>query len=295
MTQLAPSPGPLVETEAQADLSPTPRLSKANRARPIVKWAGGKTRLLDDLISRLPTQYERYFEPFFGGGALFYALQPDRAFLSDVNYELVLLYRCVRDALPALVAELQHHPYEKEHYYWMRSRDPETLTDVERAARTLYLNRTCFNGLYRVNRRGQFNVPMGRYSNPVICDEAKLQKASNALANAEFTHAGFDDTMTAPKSGDFVYFDPPYQPLSKTANFTSYTSGSFNEEDQARLADTVTDLANRGVHCMLSNSDTPLIQSLYKDFRIDIVMAPRLISRKASNRRPVREVIVRTY
>ena len=295
MTQLAPSPGPLVETEAPARLSPTPRLSTPRKAQPIVKWAGGKTRLLNELVSRLPTQFERYFEPFFGGGALFYALQPGRAYLSDVNYELVLLYRCVRDHLPALVAELKRHPYEKEHYYWMRSRDPETLTNVERAARTLYLNRTCFNGLYRVNRRGQFNVPMGRYSNPVICDEAKLERASAALAEANITHAGFDATMVEPTAGDFVYFDPPYQPLSKTANFTSYTSASFNEEDQARLADTVTDLANRGVHCMLSNSDTPLIQSLYKDFNIDIVMAPRMISRKASNRRPVREVIVRTY
>jgi DNA adenine methylase len=295
MPQLAPSPGPLVETEAHAHLSPTPRPSPSKKAQPIVKWAGGKTRLLKELTSRLPTRFERYFEPFFGGGAFFFALQPQEALLSDVNYELVLLYRCVRDDLSALIAELQHHPYEKEHYYWMRSRVPETLSDVERAARTLYLNRTCFNGLYRVNRRGQFNVPMGRYSNPVICNVDRLERASLAFSKATLTHADFNATMQAPKAGDFVYFDPPYQPISKTANFTSYTAGSFGEEDQARLADTVTDLANRGVQCMLSNSDTPLIQSLYKDFRVDIVMAPRLISRKASNRRPVREVIVRTY
>ncbi len=290
MTQLAPSPGPLVETQAQAHLSPT-----CPKARPIVKWAGGKTRLLPELTTRLPTQFRRYFEPFFGGGAFFFALRPNQAYLSDVNYELVLLYRCVRDHLPRLIKALKRHPYEKEHYYWVRSLNPETLSDVERAARTLYLNRTCFNGLYRVNRRGQFNVPMGRYSNPVICDEAKLTNASQALRQAEIKHAGFDATMQTPEEGDFVYFDPPYQPISKTANFTSYTSASFSEEDQARLAATFTDLANRGVHCMLSNSDTPLIQELYKDFRIDIVMAPRLISRKASNRRPVREVIVRTY
>ena len=295
MTQLAPSPGPLVETEATASLSTTPTNPARPKAQPIVKWAGGKTRLLSELTSRLPAHFERYFEPFFGGGALFYALQPKQAFLSDVNEELVILYRTVRDTLPSLISELQRHPYEKDHYYWMRARDPETLSEVERAARTLYLNRTCFNGLYRVNRRGQFNVPMGRYRNPVICDPDKLQRASTALAQAQLTHAGFDEAMKAPQSGDFVYFDPPYQPLSKTANFTSYTSGAFSEEDQARLADTVRALAERGVKCMLSNSDTPLIQALYKDFRVDVVMAPRLISRKAANRRPVREVIVRTY
>jgi len=290
MTQLAPSPGPLVETKAQALPSPT-----CPKARPIVKWAGGKTRLLSELTTRLPQRFERYFEPFFGGGAFFFSLGPEKAALSDVNYELVLLYRCVRDRLPELIKALKRHPYEKEHYYWVRSLDPESLSEVERAARTLYLNRTCFNGLYRVNRRGQFNVPMGRYSNPVICDEAKLQRASEALRHAEITHAGFDDTMKAPSKGDFVYFDPPYQPISKTANFTSYTSASFSEDDQARLADTFRGLAERGVQCMLSNSDTPLIRELYKGFRIDTVMAPRLISRKASNRRPVREVIVRTY
>lgn len=290
MTQLAPSPGPLVAAKAQAHPS-----AKRAKAQPIVKWAGGKTRLLSELVSRLPSHFERYFEPFFGGGAFFFALQPGQAFLSDVNQELVILYRCVRDKLPSLIKALKRHPYEKEHYYWVRSLDPETLTEVERAARTLYLNRTCFNGLYRVNRRGQFNVPMGRYSNPVICDEDKLARASQALKSAQLTNAGFDETMDAPRAGDFVYFDPPYQPLSKTANFTSYTSMSFSEDDQARLAETFRSLADRGVQCMLSNSDTPLIQELYRDFRIDIVLAPRLISRKASNRRPVREVIVRSY
>lgn len=290
MTQLAPSPGPLVARKAQAP----PSLKRAN-AQPIVKWAGGKTRLLSELTTRLPDTFERYFEPFFGGGAFFFSLEPSEAFLSDVNEELVLLYRSVRDNLPALIKALKRHPYEKEHYYWVRSLDPESLSEVERAARTLYLNRTCFNGLYRVNRRGQFNVPMGRYTNPVICDEGKLERARKALSKATITHAGFDETMAAPQKGDFVYFDPPYQPISKTANFTSYTSGSFSEADQARLADTFRTLAERGVKCMLSNSDTPLIQELYKDFRVDIVMAPRLISRKASNRRPVREVIVRTY
>ena len=290
MTQLAPSPGPLVETEAQA----YPSAKRAN-AQPIVKWAGGKTRLLSELTTRLPARFERYFEPFFGGGAVFFALTPAPAFLSDVNHELVILYRCVRDRLPSLVKALKRHPYEKEHYYWVRSLDPETLSDVERAARTLYLNRTCFNGLYRVNRRGQFNVPMGRYTNPVICDEGKLERASRALAGAQLMHASFDEAMCAPVEGDFVYFDPPYQPLSKTANFTSYTAGSFGEEAQVRLAHTFRELSERGVLCMLSNSDTPLIQELYKDFRIDTVMAPRLISRKAATRRPVQEVIVRSY
>ena len=230
-----------------------------------------------------------------GGGAFFFMLEPTKATLSDVNQELIILYRTVRDALSGLITELHRHPYEKDHYYWMRSRDPETLTMVERAARTLYLNRTCFNGLYRVNRRGHFNVPMGRYSNPVICDTDKLGLAAEALAKVNLEHAGFEEMMDAPKAGDFVYFDPPYQPVSKTANFTSYTAGAFNEEDQARLAGVFAELSDRGVHCMLSNSHTPLITELYKDFRIDVVLAPRLISRKASARRPVQEVLVRNY
>ena len=295
MMQLAPSPGPLVETEASVLPSPKPSQPVAPKPQPIVKWAGGKTRLLDALTERMPKTFGRYFEPFFGGGAVFFSLSPLSASLSDINEELIILYTCVRDSVETLIPELQRHPYEKDHYYWMRSRDPETLTKVERAARTLYLNRTCFNGLYRVNRRGQFNVPMGRYRNPTICDPGKLRRASAALTNVTLTHAGFETTMAEPQAGDFVYFDPPYQPISKTANFTSYTAGAFAEEDQARLADTFTDLTERGVHCMLSNSDTPLIQELYKDFRVDVVLAPRLISRKASGRRPVREVIVRNY
>ena len=295
MMQLAPSPGPLVEAEACASKSPSPQAPPRRKPKPIVKWAGGKTRLLDELTTRMPERFGHYFEPFFGGGAVFFNLEPEQATLSDINGELILLYRCVRDHLASLIAELQRHPYEKEHYYWMRSQDPETMPPVQRAARTLYLNRTCFNGLYRVNRRGQFNVPMGRYSNPVICDADKLGRASEALARTDLEHVGFEEMMARPNAGDLVYFDPPYQPISKTANFTSYTAGAFGEDDQARLAATYAELTDRGVHCLLSNSDTPLIQSLYKDYRVDIVLAPRVISRKASGRRPVREVIVRNY
>jgi len=295
MMQLAPSPGPLVEAEACASPSPPLKAPARRKPRPIVKWAGGKTRLLDDLSARMPDTFGRYFEPFFGGGAVFFNLEPEQATLSDINGELVLLYRCVRDDLESLIVELQRHPYEKDHYYWMRSLDPETLSSIQRAARTLYLNRTCFNGLYRVNRRGQFNVPMGRYSNPKICDPDKLGRAAEALADTDLEHAGFEEMMKRPVAGDLVYFDPPYQPLSKTANFTSYTAGAFGEDDQARLAATFADLTKRGVRCLLSNSDTPLIQELYASYQVDIVLAPRVISRKASGRRPVREVIVRNY
>ena len=163
MSQLAPSPGSQqLEPEAQAFVHPAVVRPLTRKAEPIVKWAGGKSRLLGELSARMPAHFEAYFEPFFGGGALFFAFQPSKATLSDVNLELVTLYRCVRDQPEALIGELERHPYEKEYYYWMRARDPETLSVVERAARTLYLNKTCFNGLYRVNRRGQFNLPMGR-------------------------------------------------------------------------------------------------------------------------------------
>ena len=170
-----------------------------------------------------------------------------------------------------------------------------TLSPVMRAARILYLNRTCFNGLYRVNRKGQFNVPFGKYTNPLICDEDRLRAVSLVLQDTDVRHGSYEHAVAEARGGDFVYFDPPYQPLTPTANFTSYTAGAFDESDQADLAATFTELGERGVMCMLSNSDTPLIRDLYGKHQIDQVMAPRAISRTAAGRAAVAEVIVRNY
>lgn len=262
---------------------------------PILKWAGGKTRLMSELIRRLPEHWEGYYEPFVGGGALFFRMGPEQARISDLNYELVNVYTVTRDRVNALIAALQGLEYDRDTYYGMRGLDPETLEPVARAARMIYLNRTCFNGLYRVNRRGQFNVPMGRYRDPVICQTERLLQASARLQQTDIVHAGYADAVSDASEGDFIYFDPPYQPLTATANFTSYTAGAFDEDDQATLAKTFTELGERGVQCMLSNSDTPLIRDLYEGHRIDQVMAPRAISRSASGRSAVAEVIVRNY
>ena len=262
---------------------------------PILKWAGGKTRLMSELIARLPESWNGYYEPFVGGGALFFRLGPSPARISDLNYELVNVYTVTRDRVNALMAALQGLEYDRDTYYGMRALDPESLDPVARAARMIYLNRTCFNGLYRVNRRGQFNVPMGRYRDPVICQTERLLKASARLQQADIVEAGYADAVSDASEGDFIYFDPPYQPLTSTANFTSYTAGAFDEDDQAALAKTFTELGERGVRCMLSNSDTPLIRDLYEGQEIDQVMAPRAISRTASGRSAVAEVIVRNY
>lgn len=266
-----------------------------DRVSPMLKWAGGKTRLMPELLSRLPESWEGYYEPFVGGGALFFRMGPVQARISDLNYELVNVYTVTRDRVTPLMAALQGLEYDRDTYYGMRALDPESLEPVARAARMIYLNRTCFNGLYRVNRRGQFNVPMGRYSNPVICQTERLLQASARLQQTDIVHAGYADAVSDASEGDFIYFDPPYQPLTSTANFTSYTAGAFDENDQADLAKTFTELGERGVQCMLSNSDTPLIRELYAGHKIDQVMAPRAISRTASGRSAVAEVIVRNY
>jgi DNA adenine methylase len=264
-------------------------------AEPFVKWAGGKGRLLGALTARLPDRIDRYVEPFLGGGALYFALQPGDARLSDRNGDLVEAYETVRDDVEGLIAALRDHRYERDHYYRVRAQDPRTLSRPGRAARLLYLNRTCFNGLYRVNRRGHFNVPFGRHKDPVICPAGRLRAASRALQAASFGSESFEEAVAGARRGDFVYFDPPYQPLTKTARFTAYTVNPFGPGDQARLAATFAGLDRAGVKCLLSNSYTPLVMELYDGFRIEVIEAPRAISRDSATRTPVREVLVRNY
>ena len=265
---------------------------------PVLKWAGGKARLLPELLARMPsaTQWTGgYFEPFVGGAAVFLNLRPLRAVLSDVNPELVHLYTIVRDQVDALIEDLQRHTYERQYYYGVRALDPATLDPIERASRMVFLNRTCFNGLWRVNRRGEFNVPFGRYTNPTLCPVERLHAMSHALKDTELRHTDFEGAVAGARRGDFVYFDPPYVPLTRTANFTSYTANAFGLADQQRLAELFTTLGRRGVRCMLSNSDTPLVRELYAGHRLDQIMAPRAISRDPDNRQPVAELIIRNY
>lgn len=274
-------------------------MTRLVEARPFLKWAGGKTQLLPELLARLPAEIRRYHEPFVGSGALFFALRARglaaRAYLSDANEPLVETYKAIRDDVEGVIAALARHRNEETHFYRVRDLDPSTLTPAERAARLIYLNRTCFNGLYRENRSGRFNVPFGRYARPRICNETNLRAVSSALKRVCISRRDYASVLDLAKPGDFVYFDPPYQPVSATSSFTSYDRHGFGEEDQRRLRDVFARLASRGVSVMLSNSDTPLVRELYAGFRIDRVWASRAINSKGDRRGKVAEVIVLGY
>ncbi|WP_428268066.1 DNA adenine methylase [Haliangium sp.] len=262
-----------------------------------MKWAGGKGRLLSTLEAFLPRRFGHYFEPFLGGGAMFFRLAPERAVLADKNPDLMNLYRCVAEQVEPLLRRLARYRDQhcKEHYYEVRERWNQgraRQSRLERAAAFLYLNKTCYNGLYRVNQKGHFNVPMGRYQAPRIYDPAHLRAASALLRRANLTTSHFAEQVEAAEAGDFVYFDPPYDPLTKSANFTSYTSSCFGPEDQEELASLARRLTRRGVHVMLSNSDTPLIRRLYRGFDVHQIEAPRAINSKASARGAVHELVI---
>jgi DNA adenine methylase len=267
-------------------------------ARPIVKWAGGKTKLLPSLLAHVPKRIGTYVEPFAGGAALFFALASEpkrrfeRAVLCDANWELVNCYRIVRTDVGALIKALKRYRYDESMFYRIRARDPETMASIARAARFIYLNRTCFNGLYRVNSKGRFNVPFGRYENPSICDEDVLRAASRALSCASVVHGDFTCATRALRAADFVYFDPPYVPLSQTSDFTRYTAGGFGMDDQKRLANEMKRLADMGVGVMLSNADTRGARRLYSGFAKETVEAPRAINAVAKKRGNVRELLV---
>jgi DNA adenine methylase len=275
-------------------------------ARPFLKWVGGKQQLLTQFDNFFPQSIERYFEPFVGGGAVFFHLMTigrlsGPVFLFDKNEELVNAYRTVRDNVGELIAELATHQerHSKEHYYETRNRDRQgvPMSDVARAARTIYLNKTCYNGLYRVNTSGQFNVPMGSYKNPQVLNENVLRDASAALQSASIEARDFREVIDMAQAGDFFYFDPPYDPLSKTASFTGYTANDFQDGDQRDLAEVFRQLTEKGCLCMLSNSSTPFIRELYQGFRITMktVQARRAVNSKGNGRGAIEEVVVRNY
>jgi DNA adenine methylase len=241
----------------------------------------------------------RHVEPFVGGGALFFSRRPRRALLSDINPALVATYAAIRDDVESVIDTLgllarQHSKdryYEVRERYNHRKRGPAS----KRAAMFIYLNKTCFNGLHRVNRKGEFNVPAGSYKNPRILNEGGLRTASVALRGADLRCASFDALLESAKPGDFLYFDPPYEPVSRTASFTSYARDGFKQEDQARLRDVFAALDRRGCKLMLSNSDVPLIRELYRGFSVDTVAAPRAINCNGKGRGKVTEIVVRNY
>lgn len=276
----------------------------ASFAKPFLKWVGGKQQLLSQFEAHFPVDFERYIEPFVGGGAVFFHLWnserlPNKIFLFDNNEELINTYQVVRDKVDELIDILAQHKarHSKDHYYHTRNLDRRNahLTDQERAARTIYLNRTCYNGLYRVNSKGQFNVPMGSYKNPQILYEDVLRAAHIALQGVSIEAADFRDMVNLAQAGDFFYFDPPYDPVSKTASFTSYTSNSFKDGDQQDLARVFRQLTEKGCFCMLSNSCTPLILDLYREFQIEMVQAKRAVNSDANGRGHISEVVVLNY
>lgn len=269
-----------------------------------VKWAGGKLQLIDQFKSFFPDKFNSYFEPFVGSGAVaFYILQkykPKRVVLSDINEELINAFNVIKNNVEDLIAKLNEHKEnhtknDKTYFYKMRVLNPSTLTHLERAARFIYLNKTCFNGLYRVNSKGQFNVPIGSYKNPDIVQADKLRRISNLLKTVKIKVMSFEKITDLAKKGDLIYFDPPYYPLKTGKSFTAYTKNNFLEKEQEKLAEVFTQLNKKGCKVMLSNSDTKFIKELYKDYSVNTVKATRMINCNGADRGKINEVVVTNY
>ena len=270
-------------------------------AEPILKWVGGKRQLLQELHSRFPISYEKYHEPFIGGGAVFFDLEPFEGTINDLNRRLISFYEVIRDHPEQLIEENHRHEYEEEYYYDARDRfnelhklDERSLEEqIEEASLMLYLNRTGYNGLYRENQSGGFNVPFGRHTNPDFIRERQVRKASGILDDIEIYNRDFDYLIDYAEEGDLVYFDPPYEPVSQTADFTQYQSDGFDKDDQRRLRDLAVSLSQSGVNVVISNS--PPVGELYEDvsgFSIEVVEAVRMVNSDADNRDDVAEVII---
>lgn len=269
--------------------------------KPVVKWAGGKSRIINQLSKYIPNIFNNYHEPFVGGGALFFYLFPElrkrnaEAYLADSVEELINLYKEIRDNVEELIKVSKKHVYSKDYYYIIRALKPSEMTNLERASRTLYLNKTCFNGLYRVNSKGQFNVSFGDYTEPVIVNEVALRNASEAFKYANIFNSDFELVLNNVKAGDFVYLDPPYVPLSATSDFTKYTSGSFTIDDHRRLKKAFDLLKEKGCYVMLSNSDTDFVKELYFGCNIKKVSAIRAINSKVTKRGAITELVILSY
>ena len=266
-----------------------------------IKWVGGKQQLIEQFKPIFPQKIDRYFEPFLGGGAIaFYILKkyhPKEIILSDLNEELINVYKNIKSNVEPLIEILKDYKevHDKNVYYKIREQDPTKLPSIHRAARFIYLNKTCFNGLYRVNSQGKFNVPMGSYKNPKICPEEELREIAQLLNNVKLLVMPFEKIFDYAKEGDFIYFDPPYYPLKKGKSFTTYTKENFLDAEQELLAKIYHQLDQKGCRLMLSNSDTSFIKKLYNKFNINNVRASRMINSKGDGRGKINELVITNY
>lgn len=254
--------------------------------RPVLKWAGGKTQLLERLLKKVPRQFNKYIEPFVGGGALFFYLHPQQSVIADINPELINLYISLRDNVQGVINALWLYRNEESVFYGVRKIDWHDLEPCQAAARTIYLNKTCFNGLYRVNKKGQFNVPFGKYKNPNILNAEQLNLASQSLRGAVIKQGDYLSILREfAGSGDFVFLDPPYLPVGKYSDFKRYTKEQFHETDHRKLADEMNRLVNIGCTVVLTNSNHPLVEEIFRGYEIEVVPTKRHISCHGDNRR----------
>ncbi len=277
-------------------------MAKNKLVAPVVKWVGGKRQLLPVITPLLPKRITTYCEPFLGGGALLFSRQPSTAYINDINSELINLYEVIRDHVEPLIESLEKHKNESAYFYSIRDLDRDReeyllLSNIERASRVLFLNKTCYNGLFRVNSSGEFNSPFGHYKNPNIVNAPTLRAVSNYFntSNVIFSSYDYATVLKNLPRGSFVYLDPPYDPVSDTANFTGYARGGFGRDEQIRLRECCDDLHRRGIKFMLSNSSTNFIKEQYSNYNITIVQAKRAINSDATKRGEVDEVVVRNY
>ena len=268
---------------------------------PFLKWAGGKRQLLPEIRKYLPNKFTTYYEPFLGAGAVLFDIQPSKAIVNDINSDIINVYEVIKNNLDDLIEDLKTHKNESDYFYGIRELDRtnefKEMSNIKKASRIIFLNKTCFNGLFRVNNQGQFNVPFGRYKNPNIINEITLKSISKYLNNnnIKILNSDFVDSVKNIRENGFVYFDPPYDPISDSSSFTGYTLNGFNKDEQIRLKKLCDKLNDKGCKFLLSNSATPFILDLYKDYEINIVKASRSINSVGSGRGKINEVLVRNY
>jgi DNA adenine methylase len=276
-------------------------MSKNKLVAPFLKWVGGKRQIMPEIVKHLPKNIKTYIEPFIGGGAVLFFLQPKKAIINDFNSELVNVYRIVRDNLEDLIIDLRKHKNESDYFYKLRGVDRtdefKKMTDIEKASRVIYLNKTCFNGLYRVNNSGEFNAPFGKYKNPNIVNEPTLRAVSYYLNenDIQMENTDYEEIIKAAGKNSFVYLDPPYHPISESSNFTGYVQGGWAVEDQLRLKKACDELTKRGVKFLQSNSSADLIKEQYKDYIVCTVKASRSINSDGEKRGEIEELLIRNY